>query len=94
MPIIRGQVAKRVDVLDAIREHNSFGEYSMESIEIVLPSPKPHHREYLGRNDRAYIKDAATGKILVTAPSAYALVQKIHDGWKYQPYKKEGLWQV
>ena len=92
MPIKHGRIAQVSDVKQAIEEHNPFAADPNLELDIVLPTAHPDHREYKGRKNRAYIRDAKTWKILITAPSAYALVQKIEDGWKYQPDKKEGLW--
>ncbi len=95
MPIKRGRVAKAAEVRDVIKEHQPFAAdptLTLDVLDIVLPSAHPDHRQYYGRKDRAYIRDTRTWRILVTAPSAYALVQKIRAGWKYQPDKKEGLW--
>ena len=83
--------ARRKDVIEAIREHRPFAATPFLDLYIVLPTASPDHHEYISRKDRAYIKTADTGKILITAPSTYALIQKIKDGWKYQPDKKEGL---
>lgn len=92
MPIKRGQIAKLADVKDAIKDCNPFAADPSIEIDIILPAANPDHREYLGREHRAYIRDVRTWKVLLTATSAYALVQKIRSGWKYEPNKKEGLW--
>jgi len=90
MPIKQGRMAKWKDIVSALQTHQTFPP-GMD-VEVVLPCAKPDHREYHGRRDRAYLRDVSTGKILVTAPSAYALLEKIEAGWTYEPGKKEGLW--
>lgn len=63
------------------------------NIEIVLPEARPSHDRYMGRKHRAYIRRCDTGQILVTAKSAYALLDLIQGGWKYNPDKREGLFE-
>lgn len=81
------------DVLDAVGECKPFANAS--GIVPVFFSSKAtaDPQKSLGRKHRVYIKDDRTGKILVTAPSAYTLVDKIKSGWKYDPNKKEGLFR-
>ena len=92
MPVKNGKIANLTDVMKVIEKYNPFSKGTPNiRISVVLPTAKPHHREYLGRRNRAYIKDARTGKIFVTAPSSYELAKKIEDGWIYEPNKREGL---
>jgi hypothetical protein len=92
MPIKRGRVARRIHIAAAIARLQPFAARPLMEIEIVLPSANPNHKDYLGRENRAYIRCATSGRVLVAAPSAYALLKKIEDGWKYEPDKLEGLW--
>ena len=92
MPVKNGKIANMIDVMKVIEKYNPFSKGTPDiRISVVLPTAKPHHREYLGRRNRAYIKDARTNRILVTAPSTYELVKKIENGWIYEPNKREGL---
>lgn len=92
MPVKNGQIANLTDVMNALKKHNPFSKGMPDiRISVVLPTAYPNHREYLGKRNRAYIKDARTGRILITAPSTYEMVKKIEDGWIYEPNKREGL---
>lgn len=92
MSVKNGRIAKLADVMKAVEKYNPFAKGTPDiRISVVLPTAQPHHRENLGRKNRAYIKDARTGRILITAPSTYEMVRKIENGWIYEPNKREGL---
>ena len=91
MPIKNGKHARHEDIVAALKQYQPFPRGVQ--VTVVLPTAYPNlHHNYKGRKHRAYIADALTSKILVTAPSAYALLEKIESGWKYEPGKKQGLW--
>ena len=93
MPIKNGKVATFKDVWGAILKYNPFPSIEMSHLEIHLPKAYPNYKENLGREHRAYIQNNRTGAILITAGSAYELVEKIQNGFKYDPNRKEGLWE-
>ena len=83
--------ATKAMIKRAIDQHHPFP--PRMSLEIVVPEAYPLYRDYQGRKHRAYIRDADTLVVLVTAPSAYKLLEKIHHGWKYRPPHHEGLFE-
>ena len=95
MPIKNGKVATRVQIMEAIKEHQPFAAGplapSEADLEIVTPQPYPSPRDDYGREHRAFIRDIRTKKVLISATSAYALLEQIESGWKWEPNKKEGL---
>ena len=98
MPIKNGKKATRMNVIKALDKHKPFAAIPEMQIEVVLPRAYPDRIDYrMGpnvvhqRKHRALIRERTSGTILLTAPSTYALVEKIENGWKYDPNKKEGL---
>ena len=72
-----------------------FPRETITGFRIVVPQPYPTRDDNKGRRHRAYIYDIETGKVLVSAPAAYKLLEMILTGWTYEPEKayKEGLLQ-
>lgn len=94
MPVQHGRIASAKEIRQALTYAHSLGKYNkMLDIEIVTPSAYPKRGENKGREHRCFIRDKKTDKILLTAHSAYKLLEKIHQGWKYEPNKKEGLFK-
>jgi hypothetical protein len=89
MSVKNGNIAREMDVWNALKNHKAIPKDI--KVKIVLPVAYPDHKENKGKQNRAYLQDIKTNKILVAAPSAYQLVERIENGWKYEPDKKEGL---
>lgn len=95
--IKNGNIARESDIREALQANNCIN--SDIEVEIVMPQANPHYTNKLKvkqkgnvKPARAFIRDRNTGRILVHAPSAYALLEKIENGWKDEP-KKEGLFK-
>lgn len=82
-----------VDILYALDRMAPFRKAPDVWPAVSMPAPYPKPENDLGRRHRAFIRDVKTNKVLLTAPSAYELLDKINGGWTYEPNKKEGLFE-
>lgn len=104
MPLPPGQiVVHREDLVKAIKEGGCFDDHPNLTWSLEMPEARPAKRKYRHwilklhpRKDRAFIYvlfEDGTSNIALTASSAHELLKKVQGGWKYQPIKKEGLFQ-
>lgn len=89
------RLATRPMILKAIEKHNTFEAIPGVVREIVLPEANPGPRKHRERKHRAYILRCDTGETVITAESTYELLDKLNGPppWKYDPDKKEGLFE-
>ena len=97
MVIKNGKIARKADVIAAIKAHKPFAPGVVPRIVSAKDYPPSWERSTANgvkiptSTHRAYIYDNLTGQILVGASSTYELVEKIQSGKKFPEVKKKGL---